>query len=59
MSSLEKRKLANSDIELSALTMGTWGLCGESYGRVFAEQRIATLARAVSDGITSFPPRMD
>lgn len=54
MSSLKKRKLGSSDIELPVLTMGTWGLCGESYGRVFAEQRLATLSRAISDGITSF-----
>lgn len=51
---LKSRPLGNTGIELSALTMGTWGLCAESYGRVFPEQRAATLTRAIDQGITTF-----
>ena len=51
---LKTRKLGNTGLELSELTMGTWGLCAESYGRVFQEQQVATLTRAVDQGITTF-----
>ncbi len=48
------RRLGSTGLQLSALTLGTWGLCAESYGRVFVEQQRATLARALELGITSF-----
>lgn len=48
------RKLGNTGLELSELTMGTWGLFAESYGSVFPEQQTATLARAIDQGITAF-----
>jgi aryl-alcohol dehydrogenase-like predicted oxidoreductase len=51
---LNKRKLGTSGVELSELTVGTWGLCAEAYGKVFPEQVIATLERALDQGITSF-----
>jgi aryl-alcohol dehydrogenase-like predicted oxidoreductase len=51
---LKTRKLGNTGLSLSELTMGTWGLFAESYGRVFAEQQVATLTRAVDQGITTF-----
>ena len=51
---LKKRKLGATEIELSELTVGTWGLFAESYGKVFAEQQTSTLTRAVDLGITSF-----
>lgn len=49
-----KRKLGNSGVELGPLTIGTWGLCAESYGPVAPEDRVATLTRAIELGITSF-----
>ncbi|MDB4976168.1 MAG: aldo/keto reductase [Myxococcaceae bacterium] len=51
---LKTRKLGTTGLTLSELTMGTWGLCAESYGRVFPEQQSATLSRAVDQGITTF-----
>jgi len=48
------RHLGNTGLEPSALAMGTWGLCADAYGRVFPEQRTATLARALDQGITTF-----
>lgn len=54
MTTLKPRKLGNTGIELSCLTAGTWGLCAESYGKVFPEQVEATLARALELGINAF-----
>jgi aryl-alcohol dehydrogenase-like predicted oxidoreductase len=54
MTSLHTRKLPGSDIALCELTLGTWGLCGDAYGRVYPEQRKHTLARALELGVTSF-----
>ena len=54
MAAIKLRKLGNTGLELSTLTVGTWGLCAGSYGRVFPEQRSATLARALDQGVTTF-----
>lgn len=54
MNTLPTRKLPTTAIELSELTMGTWGLGAESYGRVFPEQRAHTLTRALDLGVRSF-----
>jgi aryl-alcohol dehydrogenase-like predicted oxidoreductase len=54
MTSLLTRKLPRSDIALGELTLGTWGLCGDAYGRVYPEQQKHTLARALELGVTSF-----
>jgi aryl-alcohol dehydrogenase-like predicted oxidoreductase len=54
LGTLKKRKLGNTGIEMQELTLGTWGLCAESYGQVFPEQVTATLARAVEQGIYAF-----
>jgi aryl-alcohol dehydrogenase-like predicted oxidoreductase len=54
MHALKTRTLPNSSVALSELTVGTWGLCEGSYGRVFPEQRAHTLARALSLGVRSF-----
>lgn len=51
---LPTRLLGRTGIKLSALGMGTWGLCSESYGKVFPEQRARTLTRAVDQGLTVF-----
>lgn len=51
---LKQRKLGTTGLEMKELTLGTWGLCAESYGAVFAEQMTATLARAIEQGITAF-----
>jgi aryl-alcohol dehydrogenase-like predicted oxidoreductase len=54
MTSLLTRKLPRSEIALGELTLGTWGLCGNAYGRVYPEQQKHTLARALELGVTSF-----
>lgn len=51
---LPTRKLGNTGLTLSVLGMGTWGLCAESYGKVFTEQRTRTFARAVEQGLRVF-----
>jgi aryl-alcohol dehydrogenase-like predicted oxidoreductase len=51
---LPRRKLGRSGVEVSLLACGTWGLCAESYGAVFPEQRTRTLERALERGITTF-----
>lgn len=54
MTSLPTRKLAQSDITLDELSLGTWGLCGDAYGRVYDEQRKATLQRAWELGVRTY-----
>lgn len=51
---IKTRKLGKTGIELGEIAMGTWGLCAESYGRVFPEQRERTLVRAIEQGISVF-----
>src|ERR1700712_5257191 len=51
---LKTRTLGKTGLSISELTMGTWGLYAESYGRVFPEQQSATLTRAVDQGISTF-----
>ena len=51
---LLRRKLGNTGIEVTELGLGTWGLCAESYGQVYPEQRVRTLERAIDQGIRLF-----
>jgi aryl-alcohol dehydrogenase-like predicted oxidoreductase len=51
---LKTRKLGKTGIDLTELALGSWGLCAESYGKVFAEQRVRTFARAIEQGIRTF-----
>jgi len=51
---LSTRKLGKTGIELTVLGLGTWGLCAESYGKVFVEQRGRTFARAIDQGLRVF-----
>lgn len=54
MGTLKQRKLGTTGLEIKELTLGTWGLCAEAYGAVFAEQVAATVARAIEQGVTAF-----
>jgi aryl-alcohol dehydrogenase-like predicted oxidoreductase len=51
---LPTRTLPRSDVALDELIFGTWGLCGGGYGRIYDEQRKATLTRAWELGMRSF-----
>jgi aryl-alcohol dehydrogenase-like predicted oxidoreductase len=51
---IRKRKLGKTGIEVTELALGSWGLCAESYGRVFPEQRLRTFARAIEQGVRVF-----
>ncbi len=51
---IQTRKLGQTGINMSVLGLGTWGLCAESYGKVFPEQRTRTLTRAIDQGLRVF-----
>jgi len=51
---LAKRALGRTGLQLSPLGLGTWGLCAESYGKIFPEQRARTLTRALDQGLSVF-----
>jgi aryl-alcohol dehydrogenase-like predicted oxidoreductase len=51
---LKHRSLGNTGIELTELTLGTWGLFASAYGHVFPEQQMRTLGNALQEGIRSF-----
>jgi aryl-alcohol dehydrogenase-like predicted oxidoreductase len=51
---LKTRRLGRTGLSLTELGIGTWGLCAESYGRVFPEQRTRTLVRAFEQGLRVF-----
>jgi aryl-alcohol dehydrogenase-like predicted oxidoreductase len=51
---LKTRPLGNTGIELTELTLGTWGLFARAYGHVFPEQQDRTLETALKHGIRSF-----
>lgn len=48
------RKLPGTDLSFSELTLGTWGLCADAYGRVEPELRDKTLNHALALGVRSF-----
>jgi aryl-alcohol dehydrogenase-like predicted oxidoreductase len=54
MIDLPSRTLPETDVTLGELTIGTWGLCADAYGRVYDEQRKATLERAWELGLRTF-----
>src|SRR5690349_5728368 len=52
--SIKTRKLGTTGLSVGELAVGTWGLSGEAYGKVFPEQRERTLLRALEQGVTVF-----
>jgi aryl-alcohol dehydrogenase-like predicted oxidoreductase len=48
------RRLGQTGIEISELTLGTWGLSGDSYGAIDAAERDRVVDRALELGITAF-----
>lgn len=51
---MRTRKLGRSDVELTEITLGTWGLAAGVYGDVDEARFEATVARAFDEGVTSF-----
>ena len=47
------RKLGQSDLNMSVITLGTWGMGGDFWGKVDDEQSIATIQAALDAGITT------
>lgn len=51
---MRTRALGSTDLEVSELSLGTWGLSGDAYGPVASEEADRVLDRAVALGITLF-----
>ncbi|MBZ0115997.1 MAG: aldo/keto reductase, partial [Sandaracinaceae bacterium] len=51
---MQTRSLGRSDLRLSELTLGTWGLAEQSYGRVDPTRFDETVRTAIERGIKSF-----
>ena len=47
------RKLGKSDLNMSVITLGTWGMGGDFWGKVDDDQSIATIQAALDAGITT------
>lgn len=47
------RKLGQSDLNLSVITLGTWGMGGDFWGKADDAQSIATIQAALDAGITT------
>ncbi|MFW6308915.1 MAG: aldo/keto reductase [bacterium] len=45
------KKLGNSDLEVSVIGLGTWGIGSEFYGKVDDAQSIATIRKGIESGI--------
>jgi len=50
---MEYRKLGSSDVEVSAVTMGTWAIGGWLWGGTDDRQAVAAIRKAVDMGMTS------
>ena len=51
---MRTRPLGQTGLSISELSLGTWGLSGEAYGSVAAEERDRVVDRALELGITAF-----
>src|SRR5690606_1358753 len=51
---MQFRSLGRTDLVLSEITLGTWGLAEQSYGPVPPERFDAVLRSAIDAGVTSF-----
>jgi aryl-alcohol dehydrogenase-like predicted oxidoreductase len=51
---MRKRTLGATGLEVSELSLGTWGLSGEGYGSVDEAEQDAVIDRAVALGVTLF-----
>lgn len=51
---MRKRPLGATGLEVSELSLGTWGLSGDGYGTVSETEQDAVIERAIALGITLF-----
>jgi aryl-alcohol dehydrogenase-like predicted oxidoreductase len=51
---MRKRMLGATGLEVSELSLGTWGLCGDGYGPVDEAEQDAVIDRALALGVTLF-----
>jgi len=51
---MKTRSLGRTDLRLSEITLGTWGLSEQSYGSVSASQVEWTIRAAIESGVTTF-----
>lgn len=51
---MQTRSLGRTDLSLSEITLGTWGLAEQSYGRITPERFDETVKKAIDAGVTSF-----
>jgi len=50
---MRSRPLGKTGLSVSELSLGTWGLSGDSYGHVPEDERVAVVERAVALGINT------
>jgi aryl-alcohol dehydrogenase-like predicted oxidoreductase len=51
---MRKRMLGATGLEVSELSLGTWGLCGDGYGPVEEAEQDNVIDRALALGVTLF-----
>jgi aryl-alcohol dehydrogenase-like predicted oxidoreductase len=51
---MRKRQLGTTGVEISELSLGTWGLSGDAYGAVVDAEADRTIDAALSHGVTLF-----
>jgi len=51
---MRRRNLGGTDIRLTELSLGTWGLCGDGYGAVPESEQDRVIERAVHLGLRCF-----
>ncbi len=51
---MRKRQLGTTGVEISELSLGTWGLSGDGYGAVVDAEADRTIDAALSQGVTLF-----
>lgn len=51
---MRKRPLGTTGVEVSELTLGTWGLSGDGYGAIVDAEADRTIDAAISHGVTLF-----
>ncbi|MFO0586599.1 MAG: aldo/keto reductase [Polyangiaceae bacterium] len=51
---MRKRQLGTTGVEISELSLGTWGLSGDGYGAVIDAEADRTIDAALSHGVTLF-----